>query len=129
MLTTVTTLTDRDFRRIGQTVYQHCGINLHEGKRELVQARLVKLLRGSQFKDVSDYLDEVLNAPESPQFADLIDSLSTNLTSFFREVEHFDYLAQQYLPRLIAQKSQGGGNGYGRGARHHRRGKSLTLLP
>lgn len=105
MLTTITTLSDRDFKRIGQVVYQHCGINLHDGKRELVQARLVKLLRGSHFKDVSEYLDEVLNAPESPQFADLIDSLSTNLTSFFREVEHFDYLAQHYLPRLIEKKS------------------------
>ena len=38
-------LSDKDFRRISRLVYDHCGINLHDGKKELVRARLAKRLR------------------------------------------------------------------------------------
>jgi len=94
----------RDLRRITDAVYQHCGINLHEGKNELVQARLTKLLRHSSFESLGEYLDHVLAHQDGAEFSDLIDSLSTNLTSFFREGDHFTYLGQEFLPGLIAQK-------------------------
>ena len=38
-------LTERDFRKISKLVYEHCGINLHVGKKELIRARLAKRLR------------------------------------------------------------------------------------
>ena len=43
-------LSEREFRKISDMVYEHCGINLHEGKKELVRARLAKLLRLGNFK-------------------------------------------------------------------------------
>lgn len=100
------TLSERDFTRIGNAVYEHCGINLlHNGKQELVQARLAKLLRTTTYGgNIREYLDHVLGDPESTEFATLIDSLSTNLTSFFREGEHFEHLGRQFLPALLARK-------------------------
>src|ERR1035437_9862930 len=82
-------MSERNLKRITDAVYEHCGINLHEGKQELVQARLTKLLRHSRFESLTEYLDHVLAHQEGPDFSELIDSLSTNLTSFFREAEHF----------------------------------------
>jgi chemotaxis protein methyltransferase CheR len=106
-------LTDRDFERVAEVVHAHCGINLHEGKRELVRARLAKLLRhagaaGEGSANPSEYLDRVLQNPDSPAFIDFIDALSTNLTSFFREGEHFTFLADEFLPALFARKKSRG---------------------
>jgi chemotaxis protein methyltransferase CheR len=102
-------LADSDFQRLAKAVHAYCGINLHEGKRELVQARLTKLLRNRPYASAREYLDHVLNIPEqSPEFVEFIDSLSTNLTSFFRESEHFDYLAGHFLPRLLERRKSDG---------------------
>jgi chemotaxis protein methyltransferase CheR len=101
-------LSPRDLRRIAAVVHEHCGINLHDGKQELVQARLTKLLRHSRFRSIGEYLDYVLDRQDSPEFAELIDSLSTNLTSFFREGDHFTYLAREFLPACLAHR-QGAG--------------------
>ena len=98
------TVTEKDFRRVSQAVQEHCGINLRDGKLELVQARLAKLLRTRNFETTEAYLDHVLNDPGSAEFAHLIDSLSTNLTSFFRESQHFTYLGETFLPALITRK-------------------------
>ena len=97
----------RDFRRVSEALYAHCGINLQDGKEELVQARLAKLLRRSGEK-VSEYLDRVLENPGSAEFTQLVDSLSTNLTSFFRESNHFTYLSGSLLPALFARKKARG---------------------
>ncbi len=102
--------TPGELKRIAAAVYQHCGINLHEGKQELIQARLTKLLRRSSFASLSDYLDHALANPDSDEFSELIDSLSTNLTSFFRESDHFDYLARAFLPQLLARRRAAGSN-------------------
>lgn len=100
-------ISESDFRRVSQAVYQHCGINLTAAKKQLVSARLAKRVRQTGAGSYSAYLDTVLAAPESDEFTTFIDSLSTNLTSFFRENEHFVYLSNKLLPRLIAER-QGG---------------------
>jgi chemotaxis protein methyltransferase CheR len=98
------TLGEREFRRISDLVYEHCGINLHHGKKELVRARLAKRLREGNFRTFSDYIRHVLNDPTGREFSILVDSLSTNLTKFFREEQHFEYLRSEFLPRALAQK-------------------------
>jgi chemotaxis methyl-accepting protein methylase len=82
-------LTEKDFYNISQMVYDHCGINLHDGKKELVRARLAKRLRLGKFRTFQEYLDYVLADKTGMEFSILIDSISTNLTSFFREDQHF----------------------------------------
>jgi chemotaxis protein methyltransferase CheR len=49
-------LSERDFRKISDMVYKHCGINLHAGKKELVRARLAKRLRLGKFKTFPEYM-------------------------------------------------------------------------
>ncbi len=75
-------LTERDFRKISKLVYEHCGINLHDDKKELVRARLTKRLRKGNFKTFSDYIKHVLEDKTGNEFSILVDSISTNVTSF-----------------------------------------------
>lgn len=97
-------LSEKDFKKISSLVYDHCGINLHEGKKELVRARLAKRLRLGKFKTFPEYMKNVLDDETGREFSVLIDSLSTNLTSFFREVQHFEFLQNQFLPALLERK-------------------------
>ena len=101
-------MSDAEFRRISALVYQHCRINLHEGKRELVRARIAKRMRAGGFGSVADYLDHVLADTSGNAFPELINTLCTNLTSFFRENAHFDNLSERYLPALLNRKQQQG---------------------
>jgi len=96
------------FERLREMVYKHCGINLHEGKQELVRARIAKNLRRGGYGSAAEYLDFVLANADGEDFHDLIDSLSTNLTSFFRESSHFDYLREHFLPKLVERRRKEG---------------------
>ena len=97
-------LTDEDFRRVSDVIYDHCGINLHDGKRALVRARLAKRLRLTSFRSFSAYIDHVLSGAGRKEFIAFVDSLSTNLTYFFRENAHFNHLAQAVLPDLLRRQ-------------------------
>jgi len=56
-------VSEREFQRVSDLVYRHCGINLHDGKKELVRARIAKRLRISGFPTASEYLDYALADP------------------------------------------------------------------
>jgi len=84
-------LKNSDFDKISKLIYEQCGINLHEGKRELVKARLGKRLRAGNYKSFSDYCHYVTTAEGTDELIAMIDSISTNLTSFFvKKVISFD---------------------------------------
>jgi len=101
-------LGEDEFRQISDLVYEHCGINLHDGKKELVRSRLAKRLHRGRFTSFSQYIKHVLEDPTGKEFSILVDSLSTNLTKFFREERHFEYMRSQLLPRLMkARQSRG----------------------
>ena len=101
-------LSEREFRHISDLIYEHCGINLHDGKRELVRARLAKRLREGNFTTFAEYIKHVLNDTTGREFSVLVDSLSTNLTKFFREEQHFEYMSTELLPRIIDAKLASG---------------------
>ncbi len=102
------TLTEKDFAQISQIVYDHCGINLHDGKKELIRARLAKKLRAGKFTSFPEYMEHVQSDKTGRAFSDFIDVLSTNLTSFFRENQHFEYVKNVLLPNIIAKKRRAG---------------------
>lgn len=99
-------LSEEDFRKISDIVYEHCGINLHDGKKELVRARVAKRLRSGNFKTFSEYIKYVLQDKTRTEFSILIDSLSTNLTGFLREPQHFGFLRSEFLPLLMERKKK-----------------------
>lgn len=86
-------LKDVEYEKISRLVYEQCGINLHEGKKQLVKARLGKRLREGNYKTFGDYYRYVTTNEGRDELISMIDALSTNLTYFFREENHFHKLA------------------------------------
>jgi len=93
-------LTERDFNTIRKLVYDHTGINLSEGKRDMVYSRLAKRLRQLGLETFGDYC-ALLENENSDELGNFMNSVTTNLTSFFREEHHFEYLKSELLPKLM----------------------------
>jgi chemotaxis protein methyltransferase CheR len=95
-------ITEAQFEEISELVKRLAGINLHEGKKELVKARLAKRTRQLRLNNLEDYIAYVRNDSTGREIICMLDALSTNLTYFFREPQHFSYLCEQILPKLRA---------------------------
>lgn len=86
-------LSDTQFRRISQLIYQRAGIVLADHKRDMVYNRLVRRLRVLDLDDFGRYLAMLESHTDSTEWQAFINSLTTNLTAFFREAHHFPTLA------------------------------------
>jgi chemotaxis protein methyltransferase CheR len=85
-----------DFEALRKLVKQITGINLSDQKRELVYGRLARRLRALQLHSFAEYRD-VLARDGGQEIAQFCNAITTNLTAFFREPHHFDYLREQLL--------------------------------
>jgi chemotaxis protein methyltransferase CheR len=90
---------DKDFEYIRAKVYALAGIALSDYKREMVYSRLARRLRALGLKDFASYC-QLLENEQHDELGNFINSLTTNLTRFFREKHHFDYLKDHFLPEL-----------------------------
>jgi chemotaxis protein methyltransferase CheR len=86
------TLKASEFRQISELVYKRFGLDLKQGKEALVAARLGKRLRQKGIKSFAEYYRHVLDDSTGEALIELIDSLTTNHTSFMRERAHFEFL-------------------------------------
>src|ERR1017187_955149 len=100
-------LTDADFNRIRELVREHTGIALSEAKRQMVYGRLARRLRALRLASFADYV-EFLERAEPLELQEFTNAITTNLTSFFRESHHFDYLAEHVLPQIAAPAGAAG---------------------
>ena len=88
----------RDFEEVRKLIYDHAGIALSEGKEDMVYSRLARRLRATGLKSFRAYL-EFLGSGHEEEWEAFVNSLTTNLTDFFRENHHFillkEFLAQR----------------------------------
>jgi chemotaxis protein methyltransferase CheR len=97
-------LSDSDFFRFCQLVHQHAGIHLTSQKKELVRARLMKILRQRGLSTFRDYYDQLMQDTSGAEIMGFLDALSTNQTAFWREPKHFEYLVAEILPTWTAER-------------------------
>lgn len=95
-------LTPADFDRIRELVRHHTGIALSDAKRQLVYGRLSRRLRALKLSSFKDYI-VLLERGEPAEIEEFTNAVTTNLTSFFREPHHFEFLAREVLPKLVAK--------------------------
>ncbi len=93
-------LSPKQFERVSSLVYRLCGINLKGGKEALVRARLMKRLRALGMKDFSQYLKYLNSEQGKEELFFMVDVITTNKTSFFREPAHFEFLKETILPKF-----------------------------
>jgi len=96
-------LGDREFELFSRLIYEKVGIFLKPEKKELLNARLSKRLRALGLKSFRDYYERVIADASGQELVLLIDAVSTNFISFFRERAHFDFLVSTVLPELCAR--------------------------
>lgn len=92
-------LTPKQYKFLCRQIYDLCGINL-SGKVELVQSRLSKRLTQLKLENYDSYFQLVENDASGSERIWMIDALTTNKTSFYREMDHFEFLEKSVLPFL-----------------------------
>lgn len=82
-----------DFERIRKLIYDHAGISLAPIKFDMVYSRLARRLRARGDRSFAEYIKRLENN-DAEEWETFVNSLTTNLTSFFREAHHFDCFAR-----------------------------------
>jgi len=93
--------THKDFNHLCALVDKHTGIQLAEGKEDMLYGRLSRRIRKVGLSSFNAYIDLLEKDENGDEFGEFINAVTTNLTSFFRESHHFDYLKKTLLPELM----------------------------
>ncbi len=80
------------FDRIRELVYKKSGIKLDNSKEPLIRARIGKRMRALGLSSHIEYLKQVIESNDESEVIHLLDAISTNVTSFFRDIDHFNLL-------------------------------------
>ncbi|MGA2134070.1 MAG: protein-glutamate O-methyltransferase [Bryobacteraceae bacterium] len=101
-------LSATDFDRLRVLIRAECGINLGPEKRTMLEIRLKRRQRDLHVPSPAAYC-AYLFSPEGKarELLHMIDAVTTNKTDFFREPDHFEYLASTALPELESRKRAG----------------------
>jgi chemotaxis protein methyltransferase CheR len=91
--------TSADFDVVRKLIYDHAGISLAPIKQDMVYSRLARRLRALDLGTFQEYLDYLQGGNNEQEWETFVNSLTTNLTSFFREAHHFEILIT-YLKSL-----------------------------
>lgn len=92
-------MTDHELKEFSEFIYAELGIKITQAKKTMLQARLQRRLRTLNMRTYGQYLEYLQSLKglevELPQ---MVDAVTTNTTSFFREPKHFEFLDAKILP-------------------------------
>jgi chemotaxis protein methyltransferase CheR len=98
-------LSPADFSFVSDLVYRESGIVLEAGKDYLVDARLTALIRQTGLASIETLVQKLRGAGSAPLAHTVVEAMTTNETSFFRDVKPFETLKTVVLPELIKRRS------------------------
>lgn len=90
-------LTEKDFKFLAKLVHEKTGIVLAEHKRNMVYSRLSRRLRQLNLSSFKEYCEFLQSRSAGDEILQLVNAITTNLTSFFREPHHFQHLEREVL--------------------------------
>ncbi|MGY1843922.1 CheR family methyltransferase [Modestobacter sp. SYSU DS0875] len=98
------TLTATSFDWVRQLVHRESAIVLQPGKEYLVEARLLPMAQQRGLSGVSELVESVRNRPDPATTRRIVEALTTNETSWFRDGDPFTALTGTVLPQLLAAR-------------------------
>jgi len=99
--------TQEDFDFLRQVSNQRTGIVVSDDKFDMFYSRLSRRVRKLGLRSFREYCELIRREPEDgAEMVELINAITTNLTAFFRENHHFEYLAKQVVPELLEKNRQ-----------------------
>ena len=99
-------LTDSQFNEFRKIIYDSSGITFSETNRSILDSRLKERLRDKNLQNLDEYYKIITSNKE--EFKVFLDSITTNLTRFFRNQPHFDALINYVIPHVIENKKKTG---------------------
>ncbi|MBP3772812.1 MAG: protein-glutamate O-methyltransferase CheR [Treponema sp.] len=99
-------LTDAEFDMFRKVIYDESGITFSATNRSILDSRLKEKLREKQLDSIEEYYRLVMSNKEEMKI--MLDSVTTNLTRFFRNQPHFDALVNYVIPHVIENKKKTG---------------------
>ncbi|MEM7396542.1 MAG: CheR family methyltransferase, partial [Verrucomicrobiota bacterium] len=92
----VRVMDNHTFERFREVIYQKSGISIRDGKNAMVSARVSKRMRALRIDSYEGYLQFVLRDADDEEVQHMLDVISTNVTHFFREPAHFEFLKSEF---------------------------------
>lgn len=99
-------LTDQDFAQLTSIIFKYSGIVISTQRRYLLTTRLSRRIRDVGCKSFSDYCNMLNRMDGKQEIYQMINLVTTNHTSFFREAHHFDHLAEQWKSFQESKKAR-----------------------
>ena len=99
-------LNDADFEKFRKLIYDESGITFSATNRSILDSRIKELLRQKNLATPGEYYTLVSHNSEEMKL--MLDSVTTNLTRFFRNQPHFDALINYVIPHIIEKKRASG---------------------
>lgn len=91
-----------DFNFLRKLSNEHSGIQVPDERFDMFYSRLSKRVRKLGLTDFKQYCQYLKDYPEH-EFTEFINAITTNLTAFFREMHHFDYVRDVVIPELLVR--------------------------
>lgn len=98
-------MTTADFDYIRKFVRAESAIVLEPGKEYLVESRLHTLARKENFATIDALIGNLRVNPANGLYRKVVDAMTTNETSFFRDLHPFETLRKSILPALMARRA------------------------
>ena len=99
-------LNDADYELFRKVIYDESGITFSATNRSILDSRIKELLHKKNLTTPGDYYALVRKDPE--EMKEMLDSVTTNLTRFFRNQPHFDAFVNYIIPKVVEYKKQHG---------------------
>ena len=99
-------LNDADFEKFRKTIYDESGITFSATNRPILDSRIKEILREKKIGTAAEYYSLILKDHE--EMKKMLDSVTTNLTRFFRNQPHFDAFEKYVIPHVLEEKRKTG---------------------
>lgn len=99
-------LSEAEFAALTAIAAREAGLEIPSAKKSLVQSRVSRRWRHLKISNCKEYLAILDERPE--EVRELISVLTTNVSSFYREAHHFEFLRQKVFPVVRDKLARGG---------------------
>lgn len=101
-------LTEREFKQISDLIHEKCGMFFDDRKLYFVEKRIEQRMKETAFSQFRDYYRSLKYNHNHEEMANLVESLTTNETYFYRHIPQLESFAEEALPHLLAEKKKTG---------------------
>lgn len=98
-----TELTDEEYQKFCKLIYRTAGIRIAENKRVMVGNRVRRRLRATGIDSFAAYYAFLTSPTGNDEMPLFLDAITTNETYFFRDIQHYDWFGETFLPEIIQQ--------------------------